>query len=171
MRRLLFSAGSEGNIGVTRHEAELLFDINDALKGAPVDPTWTELFKQAVGNSVLFQSTWAPDAAAEIHREAWLAEPKTGLFSGLKKLGNWGATKRAVADSAHEVVDSQYQMRKAEAADEAMEAEAEVVTPEEAHWLEDRIGRAGGLDANEEALLGLHPRERPLGRSVAAGDG
>jgi hypothetical protein len=153
LRRVLFAVGGEGNIAVTRREAEAVFDINDALNGAAVDPAWTELFKQAVGNAVMFESTWQPDAARVAKDEAWLADPKTHLLSGLKIFKDGRATGRALMDGAHELFDSQYEMKKAEAADEALEARAEVVTAEEAHWLEDRIGRNGGLDDNERALL------------------
>jgi hypothetical protein len=75
LRRVLFAAGGESNVGVSQHEAEALFDLNDALRAAANDPAWSDFFVRAVANAVLYQATWqAPDAQAELGREAWLAD-------------------------------------------------------------------------------------------------
>ena len=50
IRRYLFAAGGDGNVAVTRREAELLFDINDALPDGPEAPEWTALFVQGIVN-------------------------------------------------------------------------------------------------------------------------
>ena len=47
LRRVLYAAGGDGNVAITRSEAEVLFDINDACRGADNDPSWTDLFAKA----------------------------------------------------------------------------------------------------------------------------
>jgi hypothetical protein len=155
LRRALYAKGSEGNIAVTRHEAELLFDINDALAGGPVDAAWTELFKRAVANAVLYETPWKPDAAAERKREAWLADTHVHPFGRLAAMGG-GALKGDLAEGLRETAHLDFQdhdLERAYAADDAMEARAEAVTRDEAHWLADRIARNGRYDANEHALV------------------
>jgi hypothetical protein len=163
LRRLVFAKGGESNVAVTRHEAEALFDINDALKGA-ANPAWTDFFVRAVANAVMFEPVWAPDRSAELKREAELAD------SGFHPLRRWRAALNDLPGSEaifmaalHEITDRKADwdrdfagdrpIRERYAADDAREAQAEAVTADEAHWLADRIGRDGRLDANEQALL------------------
>jgi hypothetical protein len=155
LRRALYAKGGEANIAVTRHEAELLFDINDALAGGPVDASWTELFKRAVANAVLYETPWKPDAAAELKREAWLADAHAHPLARWRAMG--GATlKGDLAEGLRETARLDFQdhdLERAYADDAAMEARAEALTGEEAHWLTDRIARNGRYDANERALV------------------
>jgi hypothetical protein len=152
VRRALYATGGESNIAVSRKEAEVLFDLNDALKGADVDPAWGDLFMRAVGNAVLYESTWAPDAAAELEREAWEKDTsihplkRMGVFKDLR--ATFGAMRGALSGGDDEQApDDAYE------ADQARQARAEVVTADEAHWLVGLIGRSGGVDANEQALV------------------
>jgi hypothetical protein len=50
IRRILYAFGGDGNIAVTRQEAEVLFDINDATAEASNDPAWSDLFVKALAN-------------------------------------------------------------------------------------------------------------------------
>jgi hypothetical protein len=145
LRRVLFAAGGDSNVGVSRHEAEALFDLNDALRGAANDPAWSDFFVRAVANAVLYQATWqAPDAQTELGREAWLADTAFHL-PNLKALRHpLRALKTPGVGEA---------WRAGVAADEATEARAAQVTPDEAHWLTARIGKDGQTDPNEQALL------------------
>lgn len=155
LRRVIYAAGGEGDIAVTRHEAETLFDINDALDGAEADPAWTELFKRAVANAVLFETPWRPDRQAEVRREAWLAD--THIHPLGRLAGVWsGATAGEMGQEAQALAHFDFQnhdLERAYAADQAMEAKAERLTEDEAHWLLQRIGRNGRIDANERALI------------------
>ena len=153
LKRLLFATGGAGDIGVTRTEAEALFDINDALDGAAVEGDWRSLFVSAIANCVLFQSTWAPDAARAAHEAEWesdlsinpmkrLMEAKSmgeGLSEGLHALTSWNFDNQTWTDRVDAMVQIQSQ--------------AEVVTDEEANWLFDRLGRNGRYDENEKALI------------------
>lgn len=159
LRRVLYATGGDGDIAVTRHEAETLFDINDALAGAEADPAWTELFKRAVANAVLFETPWRPDRAAEVRRETWLADTHIHPFGQLAALGADLMSGAALGDMGEEAqalshLDFQnHDVDRAYAADQAMEAKAERLTGDEAHWLLQRIGRNGRIDANERALI------------------
>jgi hypothetical protein len=145
LRRVLFAAGGDSNVGVSRHEAEALFDLNDALRGAANDPAWSDFFVRAVANAVLYQATWqAPDAQTELGREAWLADTAFHLPNLKALLHPLQALKTPGVGEA---------WRAGVAADEATEARAAQVTPDEAHWLTARIGKDGQTDPNEQALL------------------
>jgi hypothetical protein len=143
LRRMLFAAGGENNVGVSRHEAEVLFDLNDALGGGANDPAWSDFFVRAIANAVLYQATWqAPDAQTELGREAWLADTKFHLPNLKSLLHPLQAIQTpSVGQAWRDGVD----------ADEATEARASQVTPDEAHWLTTRIGKAA--DPNVQALL------------------
>ncbi len=145
LRRVLFAAGGDSNVGVSRHEAEALFDLNDALRGAANDPAWSDFFVRAVANAVLYQATWqAPDSQTELGREAWLADTAFHLPNLKALLHPLQALKTPSVGQA---------WRAGVAADEAAEARAAQVTPDEAHWLTARIGKDGQTDPNEQALL------------------
>ncbi len=156
LRRTVFAAGGDGNIGVTRHEAEALFDINDALKDKPVDPAWTEFFAHAVGNAILFQSTWTPNAVEEVHRQTWLADTKPHVLAQLRSLTDLSADEAAVEEGLRNLAhlnSADDGMGDLVAKQDEVERDADRVTPDEAHWLLGRIDRDGPLDASEHALL------------------
>src|SRR4029453_18533267 len=48
LRRILYSFGGDGNIAVTRPEAEVLFDIDAATAAADNHPAWTDIFVNAI---------------------------------------------------------------------------------------------------------------------------
>ncbi len=156
LRRVVFSRGGEGNIAVTRREAEALFDINDALKGADADPAWIEFFKRAVANAVLFASTWQPDRKAEQDRDAWLADtsihPLRRIVTGISAPSAWKVMSGEVRDLIH--LDFQdHSLDGAYAAKQAVRDNAEALSDDEAHWLLERIRRNGLRDKNERAVV------------------
>jgi hypothetical protein len=151
LRQTLYAVGGAANIAVTRSEAEALFDLNDDMADAPNDPAWADLFVRAVANAVLYAPTYeAPTAEAELHREAWLADTAIHPLRHLEE-----AVVHPRATFGLRGVDTNLRRVEAEhyRADEALEAEAAKVTADEAHWLLSRIGRKGGVDKAERALL------------------
>jgi hypothetical protein len=150
LRLVLFAVGGTSNIAVTRDEANVLFDLNDAAQGAPNASTWADFFARAVGNSVLFAATWqAPSAADELAQEAELAD-NSAFFKGFKALLH-PKEAATLIQSPHESFYSEEQKRNL--ADAALEATAEMVTADEAAWLIERIDRDGVFDAAEQALV------------------
>ena len=93
VRRILFAFGGDGDIAITRQEAGVLFDINDATSEAKNDPAWSDLFVKALANFLLstlgFQ---VPSRQEALRREAWLDEPPPGLGEFMGQMLTGGLT-------------------------------------------------------------------------------
>lgn len=172
LRRILFAAGGDGNIAISRAEAEVLFDINDATAGAAHHPSWDELFVKAIANFLLAASGYlVPSRAEALRREQWLDAPPQGLFGFFRRMIDSPA---GILD-AYRQPGSEETLRLRNAYQAAAQRHAEQVTEEEARWLAERIGRNGTACGNERALLDLvqreaanvHPLLRPLLGKVA----
>lgn len=148
IKRYLFAVGGAGNVAVTREEAELLFDLNDAAENADNDPAWTSLFVTGVINHLMAHLGYQTLSREEaFRRDAWVKDHSVnvgGFFSrmvsgGLSGFGMLGKSKTAQAE--------QNEQRDAEV------AVAAKVTPAEAEWIAARIGQDGAFDENEKALI------------------
>lgn len=94
LRRILYAFGGDGNVAVTRAEAEVLFEINDALAGGKPNPAWTDLFVKAIANTIMSVSSYAvPSREEALRRDAWL-DYHTDLspLGFIKKLASGGAS-------------------------------------------------------------------------------
>ena len=158
LRRILYASAGEGNIAVTRGEAEVLLDIGDAVDESLSDPAWADLFSKAIANHLMAGSGYvAPSREEALRQEAWLtAEPDVGGFltdmvhSGLG--GVWAAYHTPdVEDLAMARVEEQ---RRSILVNEE-------VTAVEAGWLATRIGRDGRVSEAERALLGFIKTNSP----------
>ncbi len=162
MRRLMFAPSGPGRLAISRVEAEALFALNDATRGAANDPAWTDFFKRAVANAVTAAAGWAPVGREEaLRRERWLADPKAWSFgeygrdhgpvpTTLGRMGDWVSGYLAWGlkqPEAEDMIEDHWEA-KARAA-----TTAAPVDREEALWLVDRIGRDGTFDDNERALI------------------
>jgi len=160
MRRVLYAFGNERSVGISREEAEVLFDLNDRTREADNDPAWSDLFVKAVASFLMAARGYTLLSREEtLRRDAWLDAPAGGvtalfgdmlssmLSNGLR--GVWSAWR------AEEEGNSP-----AGSTEEAIRA-AETVTSEEVKWLADRIGRDGVIHANEKALLKFLSDESP----------
>ncbi|MEM9631059.1 MAG: hypothetical protein AAGA50_07025 [Pseudomonadota bacterium] len=174
LRRVLYAGAGCGGVAISKAEAEVLFDLNDATAEAENHPAWSELFSKAVANHLMAMSGFTPPPReVALARENWLEQPggfEGGLGGFFKKMISGGTS--AVRD-AYSQTDNPYAARNA-----AMQAEIaanEVVTQDEAGWLVSRIGRDGELHENEKALLrfireespNIHPALQPLMDKVA----
>ncbi len=174
VRRILFAFGGDGDIAITRQEAGVLFDINDATSEAKNDPAWSDLFVKALANFLLstlgFQ---VPSRQEALRREAWLDEPPPGLgeFMGQMLTGGLTAlwetcTKGSLDGDPRQDSDSMGLTIGTEPR----------ATAEDARWLADRITRDHKLRANEVALINflkdkqafLHPQLLPVLDCMAA---
>jgi len=161
LQRLLYAAGGDGNVAITRAEAELLFDINDACRNAGNDPAWTSLFAKALAASVMTVSGFTPVAREdEARREAWLAHVDPYGYCGVGGFFNRMFVPRP-ADAGVLWGDGLDSWRRHNAEVEQAQAAAESVTDEEANWLMYRIGRDGVLDEAEKALVAFLKAESP----------
>lgn len=169
LRRVLYAGAGCGGIAISRAEAEILFDLNDATIEAENASAWSELFSKAIANHLMAMSGFTPPARElALAREDWLNQPggyERGLGGFFKKMisGGVGGIRDAYASD-----NDPFAARSA-----AMEAEIsanEAVTEDEAAWLVDRIGRDGVLHENEKVLLrfireespNIHPALKPL---------
>ncbi len=170
LRRLLYAAAGDGNVAITRAEAETLFDINDACRGADNDPAWTDLFAKALAASVMTVSGFQPvDRGDEARREAWMAHADPSGLCGIAGFINrmFAAERPSGATLWGDGLDS-WRDHNAQVA--AAETAAESISDEEARWLMDRIGRDGLFDEAEQALIRflrqesptIHPALKPL---------
>lgn len=155
LRRALYAAGGGGNIAITREEADLLFDLNDATAGKQNDPAWSDLFVKAVASHLMFTAVAQPPSRDDaLRHEEWLDTPDEGLFSfltrGLKSLGGF-RTSMAVARPQDFVEDK---------TDEII-AMNEAISADEAQWLAARLDRDGKLQENERALLAFIKESSP----------
>ncbi|WP_375204999.1 hypothetical protein [Hyphococcus sp.] len=145
IRRYLFAAGGDGNVAVTRREAELLFDINDATENARNNPAWTELFVQGVVNHLMAHLGYkAPSREEAFRRNAWAKDQSVNVGGFFKKMIAGGLSGFRATES---VASAHNEQREAEI------AQAEQLTRAEADWLAARIGKDGGFDVNERRLI------------------
>ena len=148
LRRYLFAAGGDGNVAVTRAEAEILFDINDATDSARNDPAWTELFVLGVVNHLMAHLGYtAPSREEAFRRDAWVRDHSVNVGGFFNRMfsGVFGAVKHADAEKSF------YETKNEKCDRDA--AIAAKVTDSEADWLASRIGRDGAFDANERSLI------------------
>ena len=73
IRRVLYAFGGDGNIAITRKEAEILFEINDRITNSEENSAFTELFIKAISSCVMSASGYSiPSRQEMLRREAWL---------------------------------------------------------------------------------------------------
>jgi hypothetical protein len=148
LRRFLFASGGDGNVGVTRQEAELLFDINDATENAANSPAWTELFVQGVVNHLMAHLGYkAPSREEAFRRNAWVRDQSVNVGGFFKRMLSGGLSAVKDAQSQGSLYAEHNEKRDRDA------AMAAKVTSGETEWLAERIGRDGALDSNERRLL------------------
>ncbi len=158
LRRVLYASGGSANVGVSRLEAEVLFDIEDATLGADNDPSWSELFMKAIAHHVIVASGYTPPPREEaLRRERWLED------TGGSPLGFFSRMLSGIANPP-----------RADAPARAP-APVESVSEDEALWLRGRILRNSRVDANQRALLDFIKQNadviHPSLRDIADGPG
>ena len=159
LRRILYSFGGDGNIAVTRPEAEVLFDINDATAEADNHPAWTDLFVKAIANCVMAASGYAcPPREVALARDAWL--DRRGDLSLDAMLGGMASGIKGLFGGYREQTEEERAIARLTQQKIGIVTH-EAVTPAEAAWLAERIGRDGKLTPNERALLTFLKAESP----------
>ncbi len=153
LRRWLFAAGGDGNVAVTKAEAEFLFDLNDLVAKGKNDPAWTDLFCKAVANHLMAHIGYAPIGRAEaLKTRAFMADHSVnvGRVFGKMFAGGLGGVKKGFGLAASKESSAQAQRNSAR---DAGVAEAKAVTTSEADWLAERITRDGATHESEKALI------------------
>jgi hypothetical protein len=154
LKRLVFAGGGPGNIGVTREEADALFDINDACRHGANDDTWPDFFAKAVADSLTAVSPFSVESRDQAASDdAWLnqREDPAAFAAAMARVPD---VRGAMHDILHPFADAADEWRQPEAEMEAAESEAAAITEEEARWLLGRLG-PGGLGEPEQRLIDL----------------
>lgn len=150
IRRYLFAAGGDGNVAVTRAEAEFMFDLNDLVVDAKNDPAWTDLFVKAIVNHLMAHIGYRPvGRETALKRQAFFESETAGVAGVFARMlaGGLGGVKKGFAAKAPTA------QAERNAAREAGVAEAERISAGEADWLADRIARDGRAHDSEQALI------------------
>ncbi|MBS0242985.1 MAG: hypothetical protein JSS20_12470 [Proteobacteria bacterium] len=162
LQRILWGAGSEGLMAVSRDEAEMLVSIAEMTAGADNDPRFDDLFAKAIGNYLLGATgrsvpprevslRWETEDthldAARLVR-AVMQTHSSADWSKFRDRDYWvdSLRPRSLGDDLEAAFEAQLKAR--EAADDA----ASIMTPDKAAWLLDHIGRNGRMTAPEKAL-------------------
>lgn len=149
IRRWLFAAGGDGYVGVTKAEAEVLFEINDAVKTGASNPAWGDLFALGVINHLMANLGYSAASREEaMARHAFISDHSVNVGGMFQKMFSSVASAFAAVGKKDETAHQQQSSIRERAV-----ADAAPVTPEEAAWLADRIGRDGAFDENEQKLI------------------
>jgi hypothetical protein len=162
LERILWGAGCEGHLAISREEAEALFAIAEMSTGAENDDRFDDLFAKAIGNYLLGATgrsvptrevalRWETEEthldAARLLR-AVMQTYSTADWSKLRDRDFWADSlrPRTLAQDVDAAFEAQLKAR------EAAEAAASIMTPDKAAWLLDRIGKNGIMSPPEKAL-------------------
>lgn len=159
VRRIVYAFGGQGNVAISRSEAEVLFAINDATVEAENDPDWCDLFIKAIANCMMAASGYAvPPREEALRRDAWLDQPTGGMGGFFARIASGGL--HGILD-AYRQPDTERAWAERNERMSAAAATSETITAEEAEWLAGRIGHDGLLHDNEKALLRFIRDEAP----------
>lgn len=154
IRRILHAFGGNGNIAVTREEAELLFRLNDLTVEEMNDPTWNELFVKAMANHILGCSGYeAPTREEALRRDAFFDKADADFGSFFSRMVSGGLS--AVFDAYSEPGSAESAWETRNRVKEAARRRAEAIDQDEAEWLAERMMGDRLLHENERALLTL----------------
>ncbi|MDZ7822945.1 MAG: hypothetical protein U5K75_02165 [Ahrensia sp.] len=80
LRRVLYASSGCSGLGISRPEAEVLFDINDQTAEAQNHPSWTDLFSKAIAFSLMAAvSNFGVNRSEALRREEWLSDTSTSV--------------------------------------------------------------------------------------------
>ncbi len=159
LSRVIHAAGGANNIAVSRAEAEVLFDLNDATTETDNCPAWSDLFVKAVANHLMAaQGYKALSRADAIRLNDWANAPTDGVSGIFGKMFQTSMTEARAAYRERNEADWEAERL----ARQIREIEgAEILEADEGKWVAARIGRDGVLHENEKALLRFIRDEAP----------
>lgn len=157
LRAVIYAGGGRDGIAVSRAEAELLMDINDATDGKANADGWSFLFSRAVANHLMMVRPTAITSEAALKRQEWLESRERAITP--RKLFGWDFMG-AIGDLLS-INDDAMESHRSYVLDAPSTLNAERVTATEATWLVERLNRDGTINANERALLDFLRDESP----------
>lgn len=161
LRRMLYGFGGDGSVAVTRDEADILFDIDEAVADATPNAIWTDLFVKAVANVIMSSSGYAvPTREEALRQEASLQSPEqqTSVLAFLLSMVQ--SNLSTIQDAYHDQTSEERALARLE--HQRIEIITnETITEAEAGWLAARLGRDGRLSPSEIALVSYLKRQSP----------
>jgi hypothetical protein len=161
LRRILYAFAGDGHVAVTREEADILFDIDEAVANAEPNPAWTDLFVKAIANVMMAASGYrVPSREEALRQEASLQNPErqTSVLAALLSMVQ--SNLSSVQDAYHDQTAEERALARLE------HQRIEIITNEEiteaeATWLVSWLGRDGRLSPSETALIAYLKHESP----------
>lgn len=161
LRRMIYAFGGDGHVAVTRAEADVLFDIDEAVAAQKPNPVWTDFFVKAIANVMMAASGYrVPSREEALRQEASLHEPEkqTSVLAAL--LAMVRSNLASIQDAYHDQTPEERALARLE------HQRIEIITNEEiteaeATWLVSRLGRDGRLSPSETALVKYLEQESP----------
>jgi hypothetical protein len=162
LRRTLFASAGDGNVTITREEADILFDIANATQGSANAASWVDFFAKAVVNLLMAAKGYtAPSRETALRRGRWLSDQTVDPVS---------FTGRVVAALSNGLLANYSLMEDRTASAEFDMSGQEIITAAEAEWLVQRVKKDGMLSEIEKIMLervraeasNLHPTLQPL---------
>lgn len=158
LRTILYAAGGDNSLTISKQEAEILVQLNDQTSGADNHPSWQHLFVGATANYLMAACGGkAPSREEALAREEWLNDIEVDVGGFMKDVTSGFGQMFSSSFFDDVFTSSHRQMEKAwKKRNDAFEAsmnQAEAIDSSEAKWLVDRINRDGEIDTNEKALL------------------
>jgi len=167
IRRMLGAFGGDGNLAITRPEAEVLFDIDEATARADNHPSWPDLFIKAIASAAMGASGCAaPPRAVALACDARLRRRDLSYDNVLSGVvagkASWFARYHEQSEEERSIACLTQQKIEI--------VTHEPIAPAEADWLASRMARGDTLTLNQRVLLTylkaesltLHPSLRAL---------
>ncbi|WP_290978960.1 hypothetical protein [Hyphomicrobium sp.] len=161
LRRILYAFGGDGHVAVTRAEADVLFDIDEAVAGAPPNALWTDLFVKAIANVMMSASGYSvPSREEALRQDADIEEDDSQSSMLFSLLSMVHANLSSMQDAYHDQSVEERALARLE------HQRIEIITNEEIAdadpiWLVGRLGRGGRLSPSEQALVSYFNHESP----------
>lgn len=161
LRRILYAFGGDGHVAVTCDEADILFDIDEAVANNAPNPAWTDLFVKAIANVVMSASGYSVPSREEALRQEMTAISSDEQDSMLESLLSMVQSNLAfIREAYHDQTAEERALARLEHQRIEIITNEEITAPEAA-WLVSRLGRDGRLSASETALVSYLDQESP----------
>ncbi len=155
IKRILYAFGGDGNVPLSRSEADILFDIDmvtsgkEATSGNENAESWPDLFVKAIANCIMTASGYAaPSREQALARETWIERRAEQVHASANVLSTYRAqspVERAIAALERQKIEI---------------VTADEVTVADAGWLAERIG-TDGRSPNIGALITFVGAQNP----------
>jgi hypothetical protein len=159
LRRIVWAAAGPGRNAISREEAEVLFDIDEASENSENDPSWHDFFARAVANSILAAAGYEPPSREiAFARSAWLDTPSSGISGFFSRM--FSASVESILDAYRRPLPTfEGGMAERNRLAAAAEREASTIIGSEVGWLAERLVRSKTISRSEAALLQFLDRE------------